>query len=382
MLKSTNKTLIKLALAGAAVLSLLFASTTLAADLRFDNTRNPNFEVAQNDHVANLYTAGSQVVVNASPSKDLVVGGGTVIINGNVARSVMAAGGHIDLKGDVGGSARIVGGSINVNSKNIAEDLVVAGGTVYISNGTVINGDLIVAGANVTLDGTVHGSIKAAGGTLSINGTVDGNVDAKVNSRLFLGSAANIKGDLNYSSPYTYQRDQSAQVAGQVNYNKTENHANKERALLTVGFFIKLFGEILFAWFLYFVFRNTFRTAVERVGWGFWKNVGFGLLFLIGVPVVIGILLITIIGWYAAIILGLVYILALMFAWLIAASYFGAWAVAKFDKREMHIDLVTIGVGIVLAALLKEVPVLGGIFAVILALAGLGIFLRHYRRTE
>ena len=56
----------------------------------------------------------------------------------------------------------------------IDDDLYIAGASITI-NGT-INGDLIVAAGMVTINGTVNGSVIAACGTFDMNGMVSGSV--------------------------------------------------------------------------------------------------------------------------------------------------------------------------------------------------------------
>ncbi|MDB4940240.1 MAG: hypothetical protein JWO40_665 [Candidatus Doudnabacteria bacterium] len=380
MLKSINKRAVAVAMLASA-LTLAFAGTTLAADLRFNNNNNSALEIGSNESVTNLYTAGSQVIVKAKTAKDLVIAGANLDIDGTVGDDLLAAGGTVNVKGDVSGSARIIGGNIHIDSKVIGQDLVVAGGTVYVSSDTIIYGDLLVAGGNVYVDGAVRGNIKATAGTISLNGAVDGNVDAKTNKGLVLGSSANIKGNVNYTSAYVYQRDANAKVGGAVNYTIKENHRNYALTLLTFGFLVKLAGELLAALLLLWIFKDHFRNAVRKVGYGFWHNVGIGALTLILVPIVAGIFFVTIIGWYVGVALLLMYVLMLMFAWLASAAYFGSWLVSKLDKKEMRVDWLTVIIGIILAALLTTIPLIGFLFGIVLALAGLGIFFRHYRKT-
>ncbi len=384
MFKSIQKAAYSLGLL-AGMTSLVFAAqSAAAADLRYNTGRNPNFEVAASDKVTNLYTAGAQVVVNASAARDAVVAGATLQINGNTGDDLIAAGGNVDVDGNVGGSARVVGGNIRINSKSIGQDLVVAGGTVYISADTVVNGDLLVAGGNVYVDGSVKGNVKFNGGNLNLNGAVGGNVDVHATQYFQLGSKADIKGSLNYTSPVEYDRDANAKVAGQVNYTHLAGGGNRANfaALLTIAFLIKLVGALLLAFVLLWLFHNKFTNSVMETGRGFWKNVGIGLVALIVTPIVIVILMFTFIGWYIAAFLGLVYVLVLLLAGIISMSYFGSWFIAKLDKKEMRVDYLTVTLGIVLASVLKLIPLLGWIFVVILVLAGMGVIVKGLKERN
>lgn len=65
------------------------------------------------------------------------------------------------------------------------------GDTVVIGKDEVINDDLFVAGATVTVDGTVNGDLAAAGQTVIINGKVTGNV-------FVAGSSVTVNGEVGH----------------------------------------------------------------------------------------------------------------------------------------------------------------------------------------
>ncbi len=50
------------------------------------------------------------------------------------------------------------------------------GNTVTINSGEVIDGDLYIAGSDITINGTINGDVWAAGRSITINGTVNGAV--------------------------------------------------------------------------------------------------------------------------------------------------------------------------------------------------------------
>jgi len=361
---------------------LLVAGTASAADLRSgSSSSNGNVVVSSTEEVGNLYTAGGQVSVDASPSKDLVVGGGMVDVNGKVGRNLIAAGGNVTVRGDVVASARIAGGSIHISSKSIGEDLVIAGGNVYVGPETLITGDLIVAAGNANIEGAVHGNVKFIGGTLVLNGRVDGNVDAKAKQYFALGPQANIKGDINYSSRSQYNRDANAQVAGAVNYSATPSNRSAVGALLTLALLLKLLGMIVVAFILFAIWKARFIERSTHVGNGFWKNAGIGLLGAILIPIIAAILFVTIIGYYAAIILLLLYVLIWLVSALFAAAYLGGWIISKVDKRAIRIDYVTIALGIIIYSIVAIIPVIGTLAIIILTIAAFGSVLRNYKHN-
>lgn len=64
-----------------------------------------------------------------------------------------------------------------------------SGGTVTVSPGELVDGDLYLAGSTMIVDGTVNGDIFAAGQTLTINGPVNGGV-------IFFGQTITVNGNV------------------------------------------------------------------------------------------------------------------------------------------------------------------------------------------
>lgn len=68
----------------------------------------------------------------------------------------------------------IYGAGENVNiSQDIEGDLIIAGGNVSIEEGVHISGDVIIAGGKVTINGNVGDDLRIVGGQVEINGTVN-----------------------------------------------------------------------------------------------------------------------------------------------------------------------------------------------------------------
>lgn len=361
----------------------VLASPALAADFRSTNgSDSKNLQVPASTNTRNLYAAGAQVTINASPVKDLVVAGGMVNVNGNVGDDLLLAGGNLNVKGTIGGSARIFGGNVYIDSPSIAEDLLVGAGTVYIHSSTIVKGDLIVGGGNVVLDGHVLGNVKIAGGSVVINGKVDGNIDGRISQTFELGAGAEVKGNINYSARLELRQDPAAKVLGQVNYSPLKKGTLGFGPVLTVVLLIRLLGIVIVAVLLFGLFKNRFTRLALSVGNKFWQNVGIGLAGIIIVPVVVALLFVTLVGYYAAFILIAAFILTLMLGSIIGAAYFGSWLVAKIDRKEIRIDYVAVILGVVLASVLRYVPLLGWIFAGILCFSGFGAMLKAFAQAR
>lgn len=366
-----------LAWSGLAAVSLsMLALPVLAADFRAQNgSESSSLQIPADTITRNLYAVGAVVNINANPEKDLVAAGGTVNVNGDIGDDLILAGGTLNVRGDIGGSARILGGNVYIESPIIAEDLLIAGGTVYIHANTTIEGDLIIGGGDVVVDGNVLGNVKAGGSNVAINGMVEGNIDAKISRLLEFGPNAEVKGNVTYSSPLELRRDAGASILGTVSYTPFQKNS-RGFPILTVFFVVRLLAALLVTLVIFAVFRNSFSRMTRSVGDKFWANAGIGLVGIIVVPVLIALLFISIIGYVLALLLLAMFAVALILSSLIGAAYFGSWVVAKIDRKEMKIDYVTVILGVVLVSVLRFVPLLGWLLCLVLLVAGFGAVLK------
>ena len=106
-----------------------------------------------------------------------------------------------------------------------------------------------------------------------------------------------------------------------------------------------------------------------------WLNLGIGFLFAVALPVAGVILLITIVGVYAALILfawlGLIYLVVSV----IAAMFLGA-TILRWLKKSEGLRWTTLVLGAVLLMILKFIPFVGWLACLVIWLIAFGATLR------
>jgi len=347
---------------------LLLPALGLAADIRTSEV------VAKEEAPKNLYLAGENPTVDANVSGDLVVAGGVVTVNGDVQNSVLAAGGTLNLNGKVADNVRVAGGTVNIES-NIGGDLVIFGGDVILGTKSVVTGDVIVFAGTLNMKGDVLGSVKKVfAGDVLIAGKVTGDVALAKVGTLRLDSNANIGGKLQYSSKSEATVASEAKV-GSVEYTKLSATDMTRRDLGPN------FGSILFGCLMAFVTIMVFiklipKTAARVVSQSLvnpWAKMGIGFATMIGVPVVLFILLITILGWGVMGYLGLAYVTTFAITGTVTALLAGslAWKYLR-KENELVINWKTAAIGVVLVAVLKMIPVVGWFVAFAIAMVVFG----------
>jgi cytoskeletal protein CcmA (bactofilin family) len=239
--------------------------------------------------------------------------------------------------------------------------LFVFGGQVTINSGSTVNGDLIVAGGTVALNGKVNGTVRASGGDLTLNGTVGKNVEIKNGGTVTIGSSAVINGDLNYSATKEATVQNGAQVKGKTSFTKIEQNQMGKRAEQRLGvlWFAMLIGSFLLLWLITLIAPKFAKNFVANSFASPWANLGIGFAVLIAVPVAIILVAITVIGLPIAGFAFAAYMAFLVLAGVLSGLLLGSWIYRLIKKGDYAVNWVVVAIGVIVAAVLKLIPVIG-----------------------
>ncbi|MBL8030587.1 MAG: hypothetical protein JNN11_05060 [Candidatus Doudnabacteria bacterium] len=365
-----------------AIVALLLVTTSVqAAELMAPQSeKEANLNISASEVHKNLYVAAPNLSVNGKTEGDLTAAGGTVTLEGQVEDDLILAGGNLFVNGPIGGNARIAGGNINVSSR-VAGDLVVAGGNVILSERAIVEGDLVVVGGSVVINAPIKGSVRFVGGELTLNSKVDRDVNIRATSRVVVDSKAEVVGKLSYKSPVEVVVKDGASL-NEVVYTpmaKKDNRA-KLAGFFTATLVIKLLAWMLAAWLLLVLRRTKLENVLATVKSQPWESLGFGFLALIGWPIAVLVVALTIVGYYVALVLGLAYVAALLIASLMSAIFVGNLAMGYLAKGEKHVPSWQIAVlGVLLWQLLSLIPIVGWVVKAAVFVMVLGALFKYIK---
>jgi len=293
-------------------------------------------------------------------------------IRGNEFR----AGGQVEFDDRVNRSAFLSGGDVTV-SGDVGRNLYVAGGTLRIEPQARVTGDATLAGGSIAVDGSVGGDLRAFGERIVVNGRVDGDVQL-AGDTLRLGPGARISGQVSYRSGDDLVVEPGAQVGGgikQVTSDRAWRRA-AEGATIVGGITLSI-GLLLLGAILVLAMPRFSREAAASIRQQPWQVLGVGVAVLVGVPVALALLVITIIGIPLAVLFGFAYGALLMLGYLVGALFIGDLALGRIDAAKLDSAwwrALFMVLALVAIAFVKAVPVVGPLACVILFLAGLGAF--------
>ena len=294
--------------------------------------------------------------------------GGTVVIEeGETVNGLSATAGTVVIEGTVNGDLRAYGSDVRIAETGEVTGIVRAyGGNVQI-NGTVGENVLIYAGsATLGEPGTVDQSFGAVAGDVTIAGTVgsDANVFA---SEVTLAETATVEGDLTYEG----ELDDRGGTVGGVTQKTQELALLPPAGPLSIIFSVFMFFASLFLGSILLYLEPQFGDAAyETVTTEPLRTAGAGVAAVGGVALAMLLFVVTIIGIPVAVALLLV---TIVLAW-IAAIYgryvVGAWLLSYTSRDSRYLALF---VGVLLIGLLGIIPYLGFLVRAVVFLLGAGI---------
>ncbi|MEO9485199.1 MAG: polymer-forming cytoskeletal protein [Ekhidna sp.] len=283
----------------------------------------PEEIIIQNEQPDDTYRAGKNIKVNAAIQGDLVIAGGNLVVNDSINGDLTAAGGELFLNGYVADDVRIAVGRVIIDSE-IGDDLVVFGGEVILTKEAVVGGDLKCFGGNIEINGEVIGKLEIKGGDILIDGAIR-ETSKIIGDDITIGSGAKFYKELQYWNSDGEIDFEESLVNTEAQFNENLKEEKSESSLTTFGttsvklWVFYVLSAFLVILVLHALFRKAFSGAVESIENNLLKSFGFGLIYLIGIPLLIILALLIIIGIPLGLFATVIFIFSLLFGHLIAA---------------------------------------------------------------
>jgi cytoskeletal protein CcmA (bactofilin family) len=340
--------------------------------------------------------------VNAKINGDLVAAGGTISVNDSVMGDALLAAGTLVLNGFINDDVRAAGGTIKI-TENVKGDVVVAGGEIEIAPDVSIFGDLISTGGTTILHGTVKGKVKLLGGEVHLNGTVEKDLEVKsgelfVNGRI-MGKSSLAAEEITLMEGARFYQDVAYwQEAGEMNFSNAmaagKATFRPELQLdidgtswyyLGFGSFVFVLWYMLSALLLLFLFEYLFPELMKKAGYTANQDtarvLGYGILYLLGIPVISILLFITIIGIPVGVFTLVFYIFSIIVAHVISSVVLANWYNEKYGQHWSTISLVWVALGFFIGLrLISLIPVAGWLVSIIVVGIAFGAVIDTLRR--
>jgi cytoskeletal protein CcmA (bactofilin family) len=401
--------------------SVAFAAPAWAIETRGgENVTIGADEVVEDD----LYVGAQTLTVEGTVQGDLVAAGGTVRVNGGtVEGDVISAAQTVIINGTVEDDVRIAGQALLVGEDaQVEDDLIAAGYSLETGRGSTVGGELLYGGYQALVAGTVGENVRGGMTAFELSGEVGGNVNVEVDgggaqpagdqfalgpsavpipsveSGLTLTDTARVGGDLRYESSSRGEIAPRAQIGGDVSYEQrpTEEVQPTQTGALAVlldsvrRFVVLVLIGLLLVWLAPRLVRGAADTVRSQpllsLGWGVldFLIVGVLVFIVLAATILLAIVfgLITLGGLIPAIVsIGVLTDAVVVVAFLISIFYLapvvvsylgGRMLLGQFQPNRASGRVLPLVIGILLYVILRAIPILGAVVALVVVLLGLG----------
>lgn len=363
------------------VLTILYGVLSPASPVRAESWRieSGDFKLAKEQVIeGDLFFAGERVEIDGVIRGDLVLISESATINGRVEGSVLGAvSGKLSNNGLIGGSVR---GFIN---------------EAYLSKSGVIKGSIsalafkLITERGSTIEKGVLGRFSEADlkgkitGPVSITSAIATKVGGRIDGDFQVGG-----GPIKWVSPLTiagkvsdatgYDNNPAKLKGIRVNGGYHQQKPMNDQTFIYKGVavisFIWFLGSLLTSLVLYRLFPRTAWNITEPTIANFRRSLLIGLIGLVGLPILIIILAITIVGIPLAILLGIFYLILFLFS----GIPLNLWAGRLIFKSKLNPVLMIILGGLILA-LISFFPIVSILVHPFLLVIGMGMIIGNIR---
>ena len=382
-----------------------------------------NVVVAADEVVTDdLYATGETVTVHGRIEGDLVASGREIRLHGEVAGDMMAAGQAVVINGSVGDDARIAGMVLRLGpAASIGDDVIAAGLGLETEAGSRTGGGVLFSGFQALLAGDVTEGLSGAMSALEIHGRVGGDSAVEVEGDpamfpfvqyiptpeplptvaggLTFGDSAEIDGRFEYTS--SQEAAGSGAGAGTVEHIARPDAGDAAQGTVRKpawpGRIQRWIGLIILGLLVTWRAPRWLESRGAQLEARPLLAGGVGFLGVAALP--IGAVLLLVAAGLLAALLGLIKLgnlaaltfgvgmiavcMTLLVFWL-TASYLaplvvglctGRWLVGRFAPERAAGLVVPLVAGLVVLALLRFIPLLGALTALVVVLMGWGVVL-------
>jgi len=415
-MKHTNKFLKWLAVLTTAFLIVTAFTLAYATSAQAETiiTGDPNAIVPAGQVIDDdLFITGQLVQIDGTVNGDVFATGQQVVVNGTVAGNLFTAGQVLEGNGNIDGSVYAAGYSLALGATaNVSGSIYMAGFSFEAATGSVVGRSVYNAGYQAVLNGEVGRDVLFSGGAFRLNGHVGRNLTVDISETeesdsevpefipfmpggvemigpgYVLGDSATVDGEINYR--VIPHQDVSVEVPSRPLGTLTA--ANWLRVRLGEFVSLLIVGGLLIA-----IWPNQFKRVEATIWQRPLQSLGWGglLIFLVPAALLFAILvlillvvfggLITLgelagsIATFGALFIGIAAALFAFVVGLASKAVFGHLLGEKiFDRvSPKALDgrwgaLLALLVGVLIYEVVRGIPLLGALLALIVVLVGLG----------
>lgn len=309
--------------------------------------------------------SGTVVVDEGETVDGLDVVAGTVVIRGTVEGPLDGVAGDVVIAetGRVTGDVGVSAGALRVDG-TVEGSLSSGAGAITLSRSGSVGGDLSVGARSVRIDGQVGGDATVGAETISLGETAQVGGELRYDGALSQATGAVVQGGV-------VQDD----AIGEAGFGGVSGPLGA--AMGWLGTVYGLLANLLLGALLLLALPGFSNGVADRAVDAPGRSALLGVLALIGVPFLLAMVAVTVVGIPLAVLGAFGYLFAL---WV--GVVYGEYAVGRFLLGRWTAEpnrWVALLVGLLLFAVVGAIPVVGGLFVLGALIVGLGALVAGIR---
>ena len=325
-----------------------------------------------------VVAAGGVVARSDTVPGDVMMAGRILGFDGHAGGSYLGAGAEQSVGGRIDGSVRAAGGSVRVGA-SVGRNVTAVGGSVELAGDADVRGNAYVAGGSVRLLGSVLGDVYAGAGDVLVDGFVGGDLRVE-GATLTVGPGARIDGELRYRLA---EGGSAAIAAGATIGEGVEVlEPRREEGGGVVVYVLRMLGFLVCGTVVVAVLPGVTHGIAEEIDRRPAAALGFGLLWVVLVPIAAVLTAVTLVGLPLAIVLAVLYGVSLYVAPVVPAVWVGGEILRGRDLPERGDAVLRFLTGGVIVAFAMLLPWVGLPARALAAFAGLGALVLALREPR
>lgn len=329
--------------------------------------------------------ASDDVEIEETYNASVIGAGETVEVNGKINGAALIAGNKVTFDGNADYS--FLAGNTITSKGTVNNDAFIAGNIVTIEKEADYKRDTILAASDIELNGNFERNITSYSSKITLKDvTIKGDIKIYAQN-ITIDKTAKIEGTLYYPEDAIYKASKDAQI-GKITKTKAIQNKDDENYFSTIS--SKILSFMCYA-LAFAIISLLFPAAFNKITKKYEKTEASeiievftkGLVALIIIPVTAVLLCCTVLGIPLAIILILLYGIAIYLTTIFTAYLLGYKIWQKVFNKDINLLLVGL-IGLFILMLLNLVPGVRTLVSIITVLIGLGLIIEtvHTKKQD
>lgn len=323
------------------------------------------------------FAFGPHVEISGTVHGDVYAAGGEVLVDGVVDGDLIVAGGEVRVSGEITQDVRLAGGTVTLSGK-IHRNATIAGGDLHLTDSSHLKGNAVIGAGNLLLGGSIDGNVRIGAGNVTLSKAIGGDL-AVAAPAIRLTSRASVGKNVIYWSDDEPSIDEGATVLGTVTRRPIPEVFKGEEAkrglagMKLVGGMVSFASTLLLGLLLlriYPVFTSRVASKIQEQPW---VVLGVGGALLFGVPMLIVVCMVSVLGIPIGLMLGAMYVVTLYLGRVFVLLWLGQRLLRLVSDSSSAIKAFV--TGLVTYFILALVPLIGGMITMLTIAIGFGAIL-------